>query len=59
MKVALEKWLSPEDAEQEGDIISETAEAFDDKPSSNFSLATSKASVKKSKDDAFDSWIQS
>ena len=54
MKVALEKWLSPEDAEQEGDIISETAEAFDDKPSSNFSLDTSKASVKKSKDDAFD-----
>ena len=54
MKVALEKWVSPEDAEQEGDIISETAEAFDDKPSSNFSLDTSKASVKKSKDDAFD-----
>ena len=53
MKVALEKWLSPEDSE-EGDIISEPAEDFDNKPKSNFSLDTSKSNVKQSKDDAFD-----
>lgn len=55
MKSALEKWLSPEDAEEEGDIISETSEDFDDEPTptSNFSLDTSR--VKKSKTDEFDS----
>ena len=53
MKSALEKWLSPEEAEEEGDIISEPAESFDDKPASNFSLDTSKA--KQSKTDEFDS----
>ena len=55
MKTALEKWLSPEDTAGEGDIISEPAEGFDtDKPKSGFSLDTSNAAVKKSKDDAFD-----
>ena len=55
MKVALEKWLSPEDAADEGDIISEPAESFDTdtKPASNFSLDTSKA--KQNKTDEFDS----
>ena len=53
MKSALEKWLSPEDAAEEGDIVSEPAESFDDKPASNFSLDTSKA--KQSKTDEFDS----
>jgi len=53
MKSALEKWLSPEDAEEEGDIISEPAESFDDKPASNFSLDTSK--TKQTKADEFDS----
>jgi len=53
MKSALEKWLSPDDAAEEGDIISEPAESFDDKPASNFSLDTSKA--KQSKTDEFDS----
>ena len=54
MKSALEKWLSPEDAAEEGDIISEPATDFEDtKPSSNFSLDTSKA--KQSKTDEFDS----
>ena len=53
MKSALEKWLSPDDATEEGDIISEPAESFDDKPASNFSLDTSKA--KQSKTDEFDS----
>ena len=56
MKVALEKWLSPEDAADEGDIVSEPAESFDDKPASNFSLDTSKA--KQSKTDEFDSLFE-
>ena len=56
MKSALEKWLSPEDAADEGDIISEPAVAFDDKPTSNFSLNTSK--VKQSKTDEFDSLFE-
>ena len=53
MKSALEKWLAPEDAAEEGDIISEPATDFDDKPSSNFSLDTTK--VKQTKTDEFDS----
>jgi hypothetical protein len=55
MKSALEKWLAPEDAADEGDIISEPAESFDNdpKPASNFSLDTSKA--KQTKTDEFDS----
>ena len=55
MKSALEKWLAPEDAADEGDIISEPAESFDndEKPASNFSLDTSK--VKQTKTDEFDS----
>ena len=53
MKSALEKWLSPEDEGDEGDISSEPAVEFDDKPSSNFSLDTSKA--KQTKNDEFDS----
>ena len=56
MKSALEKWLSPEDAADEGDIISEPAVSFDDKPASNFSLNTSK--VKQSKTDEFDSLFE-
>ena len=56
MKSALEKWLSPEDAADEGDIISEPAVSFDDKPTSNFSLNTSK--VKQSKTDEFDSLFE-
>ena len=57
MKVALEKWLAPEDAAEEGDIISEPASDFDSDThqnnSSNFSLDTSK--VKQNKTDEFDS----
>ena len=63
MKDALVKWLSPEDAESEGDIISEPASNFDndrkdlpwekEEPKSNFSLDTS--NVKESKKDKFDS----
>ena len=57
MKSALEKWLSPEDAAEEGDIISEPATDFEDtKPASNFSLDTSKA--KQSKTDEFDSLFE-
>ena len=48
----VEKWLSPEDANEEGEVISEPAVPFDDKPKSSFSLDTS--NVKKSKEDAFD-----
>lgn len=56
MKSALEKWLAPEDAAEEGDIISEPAEGFDNtaQPApSKFSLDTSKA--KENKSDKFDS----
>ena len=58
MKDALVKWLSPEDAEAEGDIVSEPANDFDDLPwdkkeEGNFSLDTSK--VKENKKDQFDS----
>jgi len=67
MKSALEKWLSPEDAADEGEIIAEPATDFDDKKElndlpwekendnskSNFSLDTTKA--KQSKADKFES----
>ena len=56
MKSALEKWLSPEDAAEEGDIISESSDDFDDDkptPKSNFKLDTTK--VKQTKVDQFDS----
>ena len=53
MKSALEKWLSPEDAAEEGDIISEPAVAFDE-PKSNFALDTSTPKVKQNKVDQFD-----
>ena len=58
MKSALEKWLAPEAAENEGDIISEPASDFDDaiQPAptkSNFSMDTSK--VKQTKSNQFDS----
>jgi hypothetical protein len=56
MKSALQEWLSPEDAEEEGDIISEPAEDFDSDvkqpPQSNYSLSTKP--VKKSKTEQFD-----
>jgi len=61
MKSALVKWLSPEDAESEGDIISEPSNDFDNDPKdlpwekeekSNFSLDTS--NVKEKKVDQFD-----
>ena len=53
MKIALEKWLSPEDA-NEGDIIDEPNDDFEDtkQSTSNFNLDTSKA--KQSKVDEFD-----
>jgi hypothetical protein len=53
MKSALEKWLSPEDTAEEGDIISEPAVAFDE-PKSNFALDTSAPKVKQNKVDQFD-----
>lgn len=60
MKSALVKWLSPEDAESEGDIVSEPASDFDNDPKDlpwenegkNFSLDTS--NVKEKKEDQFD-----
>ncbi len=55
MKVALEKWLSPEEDGEEGVTTAPAAPS----PKSNFSLDTSAASVKKSKDDAFDSIFDS
>jgi len=56
MKVALEKWLSPEEDGEEGVT---TAPAAPASSKSNFSLDTSAKSVKKSKDDAFDSIFDS
>ena len=56
MKSNLQEWLSPEDAENEGDIISEPAVDFDSdvkQPAqSNYSLSTKQ--VKKSKTEQFD-----
>ena len=56
MKSALQEWLSPEDSEEEGDIISEPAVAFDndekEEPKSNYSLSSK---PKQSKADKFDS----
>lgn len=56
MKQNLQEWLSPEDAEEEGDIISEPAVDFDSdvkaEPKSNYSLSTKP--VKKSKTEQFD-----
>ena len=53
MKVALEKWLSPE---EDGEEVVTTAPVS---TKSNFSLDTSASAVKKSKDDAFDSIFDS
>lgn len=63
MKSALEKWLAPEDAADEGEIVSESNDDFDDEPSDlpweqgnqkkNFSLDTTK--VKQTKADKFES----
>lgn len=54
MKSALEKWLEPEGAAEEGDIIDEANDDFEDttQPTSKFSLDTSK--VKQTKQDQFD-----
>lgn len=52
MKVALEKWLAPE---EDSDEVVTTAPTSN----SNFSLDTSASLVKKSKDDAFDSIFDS
>lgn len=56
MKSNLQEWLSPEDAENEGDIIKEPAVDFDSdvkQPAqSNYSLSTKQ--VKKSKTEQFD-----
>jgi len=59
MKSALEKWLAPED--EEGDIIDESNDDFDDdaseeQPQAKFTLDTSKA--KQSKVDKFDSLFE-
>ena len=56
MKTALQEWLSPEDSEEEGDIISEPAVAFDsdekEEPKSNYSLSAKP--TKKTKTEQFD-----
>ena len=55
LKSALQDWLSPEE-EEEGDIVSEQAEAFDDeKVDSNYSLSTKK---KETKADKFDQMFE-
>jgi len=54
MKQSLQEWLSPEDSEEEGDIISEPSVAFDtdkqEEPKSNYSL---NVQTKKTKADKF------
>lgn len=56
MKTSLQEWLSPEDSEEEGDIISEPAVAFDsdekEEPKSNYSLSAKP--TKKTKTEQFD-----
>ena len=55
MKVALQEWLAPEGSEEEGEITSEPAVAFDsDEKKSNYSLDTTSTNVKKSKAAQFD-----
>ena len=55
LKSALQDWLSPEE-EEEGAIVSEQAEAFDDeKVDSNYSLSTKK---KETKADKFDQMFE-
>ena len=52
VKAALQSWLTPEDEEKEGDIISEPAVEFDgESKGGNYSLDTS---AKKSKSEQFD-----
>jgi len=54
IKQALQEWLNPE--EEEGEIVSEQAQGFDDEVAetkSNYSLST-KANTKKSKSEQFD-----
>jgi hypothetical protein len=50
IKEALQEWLSPEDSEEEGDIVSEPAEDFDSdlksEPKSNYSLNVKQKSTK-------------
>ena len=55
MKEALQEWLAPEGAEEEGSITSEPSVAFDsDEKKSNYSLDTTATNVKKSKAAQFD-----
>jgi hypothetical protein len=71
MKSALEKWLSPEDEAEEGDIIDEANDGFEDEtpssnrlpweeeavaPKANYSLNTTK--VKQSKGDQFNALFE-
>ena len=53
MKEALESWLTPEDAAQEGDIIDDEKDT--DTPKTNYSVNTSVQNVKQNKLDKFDS----
>jgi hypothetical protein len=58
MKQALQEWLSPEGSEEEGDIISEPSEGFDndkEETKSNYSL---NVKTKQSKSDKFDSLFE-
>jgi hypothetical protein len=59
MKSALQEWLTPEDSEEEGDIISEPAVAFDgeekEETKSNYSL---NVKTKQTKVDKFDSMFE-
>jgi hypothetical protein len=56
IKESLQSWLSPEDEESEGDIISEPVVPFENEtPKSNYSLSTK---PKTTKADEFDSMFE-
>tara|TARA_R110000803_G_scaffold80893_3_gene146749 strand:- start:1475 stop:2311 length:837 start_codon:yes stop_codon:yes gene_type:complete len=60
MKSALQEWLAPEEGNNEGEITSEPAVAFDsDEKKSNYSLDTTASNVKKSKAAQFDDLFSS
>ena len=58
MKSALQEWLTPEDSEEEGDIISEPAESFDDEKEETKSNYSLNVKTKQTKVDKFDSMFE-
>ena len=60
MKQSLVKFLVPEDAAEEGDIIDNEKEPeVEEAPKTNYSLNTSAKTIKQSKADKFDQMFES